>query len=158
MIQVNVPIFFYFAEIPKLTEIWPKNRFYSHTPCVWAWLSVSSNIFLAGPSFMEVILHQNIENKKVPKWSKSMFQIFIILPKSQNWPKIGQKNDLISHILCVWTALYKKNVILHKNLVNKKGPTWSKSMFQFFLILTKSQNWPKYGQKTDLIVILCAYG
>ena len=67
MIQVNVPIFFYFAEIPKLTEIWPKNRFYSHTLCVWAGLSVTSNIFLAGPSFMEVILHQNIENKKVPK-------------------------------------------------------------------------------------------
>ena len=60
------------------------------------------------------------------------------------------------NVLC--NVNVKKNGILHKNLVNKKGPTWSKSMFQFLFILPKSQNWPKYGQKTDLIVILCAYG
>ena len=64
MIQVNVPNFFYFAEIPKLTEISPKNRFFY-------------NKKKFHPS-------QTLCKQKSSEMIQVNVPIFFILPKSQN--------------------------------------------------------------------------
>ena len=43
--------------------------------------------YLRKTSSRELILHENLINKKCPKWYKSMFQIFFSGPKSKKWPR-----------------------------------------------------------------------
>ena len=92
MIQVNVPNFFYFAEIPKLTEIWPKNRFFYN------------NKKKFHPS-------QNLCKQKSSEMIQVNVPFFFILPNSRNWPKYGQKTDF------TYLHTYKssfRETILHK--------------------------------------------
>ena len=64
IIQINVSIFLYFAEIQKMTKIWPKNRFFRWSSD----RSRSKSTVSVNPTLKRKILSPNFKDHKVLLW------------------------------------------------------------------------------------------